>query len=306
MKRTPLITSFLTGLILLTFAGCINLKKVNDYSSCSLQSIKNFEYLDYSFTKACYDAGKLQRIHNADFRLDTSKFDCSANQLADSITFLIYNALHCYFEGLTKLSGNELTDYNTDTLANTLIKAKISDSTIKAYSKISNLLLHAVTDEYRKKKIQQYIGEANESVKVLLTELDFQLSQNLVGKLKTQEVKINNIYYGYFLETNQRDTIFHSSFNLTTDTLYLKSKNSYERLLIIKEYDAELAALRNKENQIICFTKGLRMIAEGHQQLYDNRKGLTVRKFNELISFYSSRIKNILNEFTILKTSSHE
>ena len=136
--------------------------------------------------------------------------------------------------------------------------------------------------------------------------MDFQLSQNLVGKLKTQEVKINNIYYGYFLETNQRDTIFHSSFNLTTDTLYLKSKNSYERLLIIKEYDAELAALRNKENQIICFTMGLRKIADGHQKLYDNRKGLTVKKFKELISVYSTDIKDKLNEFTILKTSSHE
>ena len=199
-----------------------------------------------------------------------------------------------------------MTEYHTDTLASTLIKANISDSTVMAYSKISNVLLHALTDEYRKKRIQQYIGEANESIKVLLNELDFQLSQNLVGKLKTQEVKINNIYYGYFLETNQRDTIFHSSFNLTTDTLYLKRKNSYERLLISKEYDAELAALRNKENQIICFTKGLRKIADGHQKLYDNRKGLTAKQFKELISVYASNIKDKLNEFTILKTSSHE
>lgn len=305
MKLNPLLLPVLFGLSILTLASCINLKKVNNYSSCSLQSIKNFECIDYSFTKACYDAGKLQRIRNAEFRLDTSKFDCSNSQLADSITSLIYNAVRGYFEGLTKLSNNELTDYHTDTLATALIKAKISDNTARAYSKVSSILLHALTDEYRKKKIQQYIGEANEAIKVLLEQLDFQLSQNLVGTLKTQEVKINNIYYGFFLETNQRDTIFRSSNNLITDTLYLKSKKSFERFLIVKEYDAALAELKNKENQILCFTTGLRKIADGHQELYNNRNGLTVKRFKELISVYASNIKDKINEFTILKTSNH-
>jgi hypothetical protein len=305
MKHHPLLLPVVFGLSLLTLASCINLKKVNDYSSCSLESIKNFECIDYSFTKACYESGKLQRIRNAEFRLDTSKFDCSTNQLADSITLLIYNTVRGYFEGLTKLSNNELTEYHTDNLATALIKARISDSTAHAYSKISTVLLHALTDEYRKKKIQQYIGEANEAIKVLLDELDFQLSQNLVGKLKTQELKINNIYYGFFLETNQRDTIFHSSHNLTADTLYLKSKKSYERLLVVKDYDAALAELKNKENQILCFTKGLRKIAEGHQKLYDNRNNLSVNRCKELISLYASNIQDEINEFNILKKSKH-
>lgn len=303
MKRTQLLLPALFGLTLFTFTSCINLKKVNDYSSCSLQSIKNFENIDYSFTKACYDAGKLQRIRNAAFSLDTSQFDCGKSELADSITLLVYNSLRCYFEGLAKLSANELTEYHTDTLAGALVKAKLSDSTVFAYSKISSVLLHALTDEYRKKKIQQYIGEANEAVKILLEALDFELSKNLVGRLRTQEVKINNIYYSYFRETNQRDTIFHSSGNLTTDTLYLQSKNSYERLLIIKEYDAAIAELKNKENEILCFTSGLRKIAEGHQELYNNRNNLTVKRFKELISVYSGNIQDKINEFNKLRTS---
>ncbi len=305
MKLNPLLLPVLFGLSIVTFASCINLKKVNNYSSCSLQSIKNFEYLDYSFTKACYESGKLQRIHDADFRFDTSKFDCSANQLADSITIFIYNTVRGYFEGLTKLSNNELTEYHAENLETALIKAKISDNTSHAYSKISTVLLHALTDEYRKKKIRQYIREANEAIKVLLEQLDFQLSQNLVGTLKTQEVKINNIYYGFFLETTQRDTIFHASNDPTTDTLYLKSKKSFERFLIVKEYDAALAELKNKENQILCFTKGLRKIADGHQELYNNRNGLTGKRLKELISVYASDIKDKINEFTILKTSNH-
>ena len=281
MKNNKDFYRILFGLILILCTSCANLKKVNDFSSSSLQSIKNFENIDYSFNQACNDAGKLERIRNAQFVLDTSKFDCGSNRIADSITLVIYNSIKGYFDGLTNLSNNDLTNYKLDTLATAFIKANVSDSSASAYAKISNILFRTLTNEYRKKKIQQYIGEANDAIKVLLNNLSFQLNQNLNGKLKIQEQKLTSIYYD----------------------LFQKANSPYEKLVISREYDMKIASLKNKEEQITSFAIGLQKISDGHQKLYEDRNKLTEKKFKDLISGYSSSIQDINAKFNKIKAS---
>uniref|UniRef100_UPI0040475111 hypothetical protein n=1 Tax=Roseivirga sp. TaxID=1964215 RepID=UPI0040475111 len=188
------------ALILLTvgLSSCVNLKHVNDFSSSSLKSIKKFEEINYTFKQNCLDNCQDKKIN--DLSLSTKDCDCKLNEKADSVTLLIYNSVQGYLDGLTNLSNNDLTSYKMDTLTKALTEGdfgsiKIEKEQVEAYSKISKILLKAFTDEYRKKKIKEYVKDANQPIKVLITFLDFNLSANLVGKLNVQKQRIERYYF---------------------------------------------------------------------------------------------------------------
>ena len=183
------------GLILLTvgLSSCVNLKHVNDFSSSSLKSIKKYEEINYSFKQNCLDNCQDKKIN--DLSLSAKDCDCKLNEKADSVTLLIYNSVRGYLDGLTNLSNNELTSYKMDALTKVLTEGdfgsiKIEKEQVEAYSKISKILLKAFTDEYRKRKIKEYVLSANEPIKVLITFLDFNLSSNLIGNLRVQKNSI--------------------------------------------------------------------------------------------------------------------
>jgi hypothetical protein len=273
------------ALILLTvgLSSCVNLKHVNDFSSSSLKSIKKFEEINYTFKQNCLDNCQDKKIN--DLSLSAKDCDCKLNEKADSVTLLIYNSVQGYLDGLTNLSNNDLTSYKMDALTKALTEGdfgsiKIEKEQVEAYSKISKILLKAFTDEYRKKKIKEYVKDANQPIKVLITFLDFNLSANLVGKLNVQKQRIESYY-----------------FDLTKDP----TLSTIEKRKAVEEYYIQLGKIEAKQKELVTYSKALKKITEGHQKLVDNIETLSKDEIKELLTQYSSDIQDIISEFNKLK-----
>lgn len=259
--------------------SCVNLKYVNNFASSSLKSVKNFEEIDYSFKQNCLDNCQLKKIN--DLALNSQDCDCKANEKADSVTFLIYNAVKGYLDGLTNLSGNNLTNYKMDILTRSLSEGdlksiKIEKKHIEAYSSISNILLDAFTNRYRKNKIKGYLKTGNEPFKTLINFLEFNLSANLTGKLNVQKQEIKDYY-----------------FDLTKDN----TLSTFEKRKAAEEYYQRSDKIEARQRALTTYSKELKKIAGGHQKLVDNIEKLNKDEIKEQLMQYASDIQDLVSEF---------
>ncbi|WP_316828409.1 hypothetical protein [Pedobacter miscanthi] len=266
----------------IAFSSCISLKPVNNYATASQKSINQFEDIKYSFKQNCWDNCFDKKIN--DLNLKAADCDCKLNEKADSVTLVIYNAAKGYIDGLVNLSNNELTDYKIDELTKALTEndfgsIKIEKPQVEAYSKISKIILRALTDGYRKKEIKKYIINANQPFNVLISFLDFNLSNNLIGKLNVQKQRIESYY-----------------FDLTKD----KTLSTFEKRKAVEAYYQQLAKIEDKKKELIIFSKALKKIAEGHQKLVDNIDNIKEQQVKELLTEYASNIREIISEFNKL------
>lgn len=262
--------------------GCVNLKKFNEFSSTSVKSLKKFEELGYSFTRACNEKCELEQLEK---QLLNTRCKCNADNDADSVTLALYKVIKGYFEGLTKLSDNELTSYKFNGLTKALKEGdfggvKINKSHIDAYGKISTILTRAVTNAYRKNKLTEYTGEANEAIKILLDALSFNLVSNLSKKLDIKKQIMESYYF---------------------DMLNDSTLSTYEKKKIIEEFNASLVETGNRKKLITSYSNGLRSIAEGHQMIYKNRNKLKSKELLVILVKYSSDIQDLVDEFNMLK-----
>ena len=264
--------------------SCVNLRQINDYSSKSLTGIQEFENIDYSFTGHCLDACLFNAMRNFEIKRE-EECNCALYKTADSVTLLIYNAIRGYFSGLNQISNNELTAYNPGALQKALTEGnfgdvKIEKEHVNAYSNIYKILLRATADLYRKKKIKQYIEQANQPIQVLIQKLQFILQKNLEDELNFKMEKL----YAYYKEMSLNGNI--------TD---------YEKGKATVDYYQQLSNINQEKDLIDVFAKSLTTISDGHQKLCDNRNKLTSKEIKELIKEYASSVEDITTEFNKLK-----
>lgn len=284
MTKAKLKTGILLVLLTAGLSSCFNLKSVNDFSSSSSEGIKKFEDISYNFNQHCIDRCQFEAIRKFEIKRET---ECSCDEFkkADSVTLLIYNSINGYFDGLTKLTDNELTNYNLDAVNKSLKEGdfgdiKIEKSQADAYTAISKILLRATTDIYRKNNTKKYVEAANEPIKILLTKFQFILQKNLQDELNFKKEKL----YAYYQEMKMNNTL--------TD---------YEKGKATMDYYQQLADVNSKQQQINAFAKSLNSISEGHQKLYDNRDKMSTKELKVMMTGYASDIKNIVSEFNKLK-----
>lgn len=210
---------------------------------------------------------------------------CKDEKTADSVMQVVYNATEKYFDVLAKLSENELVDYSFNTLTKPLKEGNfggliINDREVNAYGKISAILSRVVLDAYRKRKLSQFIGEANEHIQVLLQAMAVNLQSNLEGRLKTQQERINSYYF---------------------DLLEDAGTSAYDKKKIIEEYHRSTDELEGRKKKLNSYARGLNAIAKGHQEIYTNRNRLKAKDFRSMLSGYAADLREITDEFNKIK-----
>ncbi|AWH86520.1 hypothetical protein HYN59_16015 [Flavobacterium album] len=265
-------------LLLALMSSCVNLKHVHDFSSSSLKSINEFEEINYGFEQICIDNCKNKDIKRL-LLDDTSHCDCANEIKADEVTMLIYNVVVGYFDGLSKLSAEDLTNYKTDGLAKALGDAGAETEKVNAAAEISRITLKAVAGKYRSKKIKNYINEANSSIIVLIKALDFNVS-NITGKLKLQQQSLKADY-----------------FSLIKDA----SLSGFEKRKVIEEYHSRLKEISLKIKKYETYSKSLKKVTEAHQKIKDNIDKFSAEEMKAMLNSYASDIKILTSEFNKLK-----
>jgi len=270
--------------LLVSFASCVNLKTVGEFAGFSTVSIKNFEQIEYSFYQHCMDRCRDEAIRKYEIKR-AEECTCTLYQEADSVTQVIYNSIEGYFEGLGDLSQNELTDYSSDALVSALSAKelgplRIEEQTVAAFSSLSNTLLRATTDSYRRKKLASYIEEANEPMQVLLDKFKLIVGTNLKGELRFKKERL----YVRYMDMKMNNTLL----------------SDYEKGEATSDYYQTLDEIQRKEMVLEVFAMSLDEIAEGHQILFDNRNKLSVKTLNGILQGYASNVKNLISEFNKL------
>lgn len=267
----------------LLITGCSSVSRISDYSTSALKTLKKYEELGYTFDKACRDKCYLEQVRTSS--LAFADCHCEQDQTADSITSVLYKAVKSYYDGLTKLSVNKLTSYKTQALARELASGKFGDLKINkaeadAYSKLSALLLNAITESYRRKKIKVFIEQANEPVQVLISALHSNLASNLAGKINVHKERLQSIYHNFLQDS---------------------TSSEYEKKKIIDDFTIQAEDLDLQQKQLISFGKALKSISAGHQKMYDHRNKINANEMKEMLAQYASDLEDMISDFNKLK-----
>ncbi|GAA0878243.1 hypothetical protein GCM10009119_12110 [Algoriphagus jejuensis] len=264
--------------------SCVNLKSVSNFSATSTASISNFENLDYTFSDHCKDRCEDEAVRK--FELSRAlECSCDLYSKADSVTRVLYQTINGYFVGLGNLAQNELTNYSANAAVNAMTASefgplKIDENLVGAYSAISNTLLRATTDFYRKRKIAAYIGEANGPIQVLLDKFQIIILSNLKGELRFKRERL----YVYYMDMKMNRTLL----------------SDYEKGKATRDYYQALDDIQLKEKQMDVFAQGLQEIGRGHQALYENRDKLSVKNLALTMLDYSAQVEVLISEFNQL------
>lgn len=238
------------GLIwmLLLLASCTNLRHVSDFSGSAKKGLAGFESLGYGFEKSCLDNCFEQSIQKLELN---PTCPCQQEAKADSTTFVIYRALSVYLDGLNRLAANETARYNTQALTDQVTSGSFGGITFSpeqatAYISLGKIIGSAVSNGYRKNKIQQYVAEADPSVQELTRFLEYTLTRNLKAILRTHSS-----------ETQVKYLMFSSDPSLST----------FEKRQVAKEYFARKRLLDQYEKEIDTYVEMLVKIRAGHREL---------------------------------------
>ena len=120
----------------------------------------------------------------------------------------------------------------------------------------------------------------NEPFQILIKFLDFNLSSNLAGKLEVQKQRIKPYY-----------------FDLTRD----QTLSTFEKRKAVEEYYERYDKIESTEQELFTYSKALKKIADGHQQLADNADRLSKSDIRELLIQNAGDIQNLVAEFNKVK-----
>ncbi len=279
MNRLSLKNILSLFFLVTALTGCVNLKYVSNFSSSSLKSVRNFEEIGYSFTMNCIENCQEQKV--SDLNFSSRECDCQTNESADSVTLIIYNAVKGYLDGLSNLSNNTLTNYKVNAVTKSLNQQdykslNVEKTHVEAWLNISNILLKAFTNKYRRNKIKEYVNAGNEPLKVLTGFLDFNLSENLSGKLNVQKQRLKDYY-----------------FDLTNDS----TLSTFEKRNAAEDYYNRINKIEAKQKELTTYSKILKKVAGGHQKLTDNLERLNTDEIIEQLTQYSSDIQDLITEY---------
>lgn len=260
--------------IAILLGSCINLKHVGKYSETAIEGIERYPSISATFTKVCLQ--DCQQKHIGNLEIHNTDCNCAQDQKADSITQVIYNVSKDYFYGLSNLSKNELTNYKTDDFNKAIATGdfgtiKLNETDIMAYSEVSTLLLRAFTDGFRRKKIKEYVAQAQGPLLKLLHFLELNLTGNLRGKLEVQKSSLKNFYFDFL-----RD----------------KKLSDYERIKFAADYFQRITEIDAQQNELETYTQILREIADGHTLLYNNVSKMGDEEVRKELARYVRQMKN--------------
>ncbi|WP_209404472.1 hypothetical protein [Pseudozobellia sp. WGM2] len=270
------------GIVLLSWVvyGCVDLKHVSEFSETSIEAISSYELLPNTFEQVCIQ--DCEQKHIRDYNVYKTACDCALNKKADSITGLMYTASLEYLTGLLEISNSDLTRYQTDNLTSTLSTGdfgplQLKEEDVKAYSKVSKLILKVFTDGYRRKKLKEYITEGYEPLQVILHFLKRNINANLSGKLNVQKSSIQAFYFDFV-----RD----------------KSLSDYERTKFAEDYFNRISEIEMNQKELQLFSEVIDDIAQGHKDLYSNLENLQDEKIKGKLARLRYRLKHAIALFS--------
>ncbi len=258
-------------------SGCANLGAIRDFGKMSAESAEYTKLVtDYAGTPS-----RLERYEPASRRLDLEE-EVRARQAERDRILLWHKAIQEYMDALGQLAADELTTYDkeTDALGKAVKDAKfLNQNEADAFSSLSKVLVTAVTDRWRQRKLAQLIEETNAPFQVVVGALVTIVETGFVTDLSIERAAMNNYY-----TTRQHEG---------RDPAGLAALSEW--------HDLREGQLSDREKAINAYGSVLRMIAAGHQKLYDARHDLSKDSVLAEVHRYAKNLQEAFNAVKALQ-----
>ena len=258
----------LSAMLLLAFTqGCsTNLKPIQDFANLSVESAQYTtlvdDYLDFPQRQKRYQPPSRH-----------ANLDAMAQDRATQKTSLLLrqSIIETYMQSLGRLAADEVVD-NTQELAQ--LSAALESQTpttpkeAEAFKKIAGVVTTVAVKRWRQGQLQTLIEQANSPIQQVLESLHHIVSDGFGGDLQTEEAAIQNYYM----------------------TLTMESQDPAGKAALAEWKDLRMSQLHERSEAVNTYGKVLDQIAEGHQQLFDQRQNLTKK---EVLQQVEQSVKNL-------------
>jgi hypothetical protein len=271
-KRKPL-------LVLVSFPflfGCVSLSEVHNYAASSVIALNKMSDIDYSFKDYCQQDCELQQLRIGEIR---PSFNCTCEKPAadaDEAIHKIHATIISYLQAIEQLSNNNGFSYDVSGLTAAVRKStllKLSDQQSANATKAGNFIARSATSFYRKKKLKQYLGEADSIFQDLTATFIYLIDNRLRAQLKFEyDARIPNI-------KQMVDNSGDKAMKQILIKLYLDEKAYY-----------------NKHNALIdTYVTLLKSVQNGYHELYLHRYNLKDQNTKEVMQHYSEDLQYIMS-----------
>ena len=268
-----------------TCFGCTSTKEVNRFATTAQQSLDKFNSVNYSFGEFCQNDCELQQMRSGQIDPNVKCACVESSDKADDAIQKIHQTIVSYLEALEALSNNASFDADVSGLDAALQSSGILNLTPKQVSvvnKAGNFITNAATTFYRKRKLSQYIGEADTLFQDLMSTYIFLATDRLQEQLSLEH-DISTANNRQMLENSSADAAL--------------------KQFIIREQIRNDERFNQHSRLIKSYRKTLEKVQLAHHTLYLERNRLNKPETKAMIRDYIKSLKIIVTEIKALHHS---
>lgn len=266
-----------TVLVILPFLfGCVSLNQVHDYAASSVEALNKINDIDYTFKDYCHQDCELQQLRIGEI---LPAFNCTCAEPAahaDEAIQKIHGTITAYLKAVAQLSDNKGFNYDVSGLTQAMQNATLlhlDDKQMSVANKAGNFIATAATAFYRKKKLKQYLTEADSIFQELTETFIYLIDNRLRAQLKFEyDARLPNI---------------KQMLDNTSDKAM--------KQIIVKLYLDETAYYKKHDALIDTYAALLKSVQKGYHELYIHRYNLKDENIKDIISNYTQDLQYIMS-----------
>jgi hypothetical protein len=253
---------FIIVVFLPFLVACVSLSEVHNYASSSVDALHKVNATVYTFQDYCKQDCELQQLRKGEI---SPAFICSCQEPAanaDSAIQKIHFTITAYLQAVAQLSNNKSFTYDVSGLTGAVEKSsllRLNDDQVSVATKAGNFIATAATSYYRRKKLKQYLDEADTVFRDLTETFIYLIDNRLRAQLKFEyDARVPNI----------RQMLENTS-------------DKAMKQLLVKQFLDEKAYFNKQNAMIDLYVTALRSVQRGYHELYlhrDQLKDVNTRK----------------------------
>ena len=251
--------------------GCANLSSIREFADISSKTAEHTKLVnDYVESPSNQRKYQPESQHQ---ELDRIAKNRSKQKEALLLRHLLIEE---YMDALGQLAADEVLTYDKeiDELGAAVEKGKfIEKKEAAAFSAIGKLLVKAVTDGWRQRKLKQLIDESNKPLQIVIGSLKQIVDEGFAGDLEIEKISVQKYYRAIILDS-------HDKAGITALEEWQLSK---------------LNTINNRGKAIETYSEALLKISEGHQKLYDSRDQVSSKELLGQMSRYAKDLRKAYN-----------
>jgi hypothetical protein len=269
----------------LLFAGCVNLDDVAELTKLADDAQQTLPAVVADIPASCQRQNHILDETPSSEKPPLTPQDCKPYQdVADHVT-KDQSVLIAYFDALGKLASNtplsysQTIDTNIATIGSmpNLSAHAIAAST--AAQKIGKILADAVTNSYRRHKVNSIILETDGAVQELTADLKKVVTQDYAGILSNENL-IMDTYYKSPLSTR-----------------HAEAEERLAMVLVQRQYDGDAAALQARQSAAVEYGKVMDNLAALHGKLKEAaEKKANLKEIAKEVGPLLSSLKDAISE----------